>query len=311
MSKTDFDNFVENFNIVDNALEQRQMMRWNGRDLRNRENLAEHSHLVVACVIEHIEEFMPILSENGYVVNAFNLIKSAMLHDGLELLRGDILSVTKDIIPNLRKYTDEEEQKFLFEFCQPLSVLENWILKLSDLKACYKFVEYELRYPNNDFAKEVYLTTKSKYDDFRKEFCEMYEIPYVHNDKTQTERFVKGYYDDVGVDVLLDRDVTLLPMSTQPVPLNVQVTPEVGKFAFLCARTSAAAKGLHVAMCPIDPNYTGNVIAIVSNISNKIVEYKKGEAFCQVVMTEFINNTTVTCKKKGVRSNGNLGSTGV
>ena len=42
----------ENFNIVDNALDMRDLQRWNGRALRNKENLSEHTHLVVACASE-------------------------------------------------------------------------------------------------------------------------------------------------------------------------------------------------------------------------------------------------------------------
>ena len=81
--------------------------------------------------------------------------------------------------------------------------------------------------------------------------------------------------------------------------------------AILCSRSSAAAKGLIVAMCPIDPNYTGEVLAIVHNVSNSVIKYKQGEAFCQVVTIPF-NKTDVNTvvKKEGKRSDGNLGSTG-
>ena len=106
-----------------------------------------------------------------------------------------------------------------------------------------------------------------------------------------------------------------MPMSTSTVNLKIKVTPKKGEMAILCSRTSAANKGIIVATCPIDANYTGDVLGIVHNISNQIITYSAGESFCQVVMipiNNFIENTNekVLIKKSGVRGDGNLGSTG-
>ena len=95
----DCEDFINNFNIVENAMNMRTLLRWNGRDLRTKENLAEHTHLVTACVIELYDE---LKDQVHYKINFENIIRLAMLHDSLELLRGDILSVTKDIIPTIR-----------------------------------------------------------------------------------------------------------------------------------------------------------------------------------------------------------------
>lgn len=310
--RDDFEKFCQDFDIVDNALKQRQLIRWNGRDLRQRENLAEHSHLVVACAIE-LMEFLS--KKTKYEYNALRVIKLAMLHDGLELLRGDILSITKDAIPGLRTEVDKEESVFLRRMIGNLGTpteLECWILRLSDLKACYKFIESELRFPNNNFAKQVYKDTKEKYDDAFKSFCSLYNIIMPHRGAVFAKsRLLKGYEDDAGVDIILDEDITFMPMSTQSVGLRITFTPEENTMGLLCARTSAAIKGLTVAMCPIDPHYTGEVIAIVSNVSNEIVEYKKGESFCQIIQIPFINAVEIPCRRPGKRSDGKLGSTGV
>ena len=307
--REDFEKFCNEFNIVDNALKQRQLIRWNGRDLRQRENLAEHSHLVVACAIE----LMELVSEKTkFEYDALKIIKLAMLHDGLELLRGDILSITKDAIPGLREQVDFEEDEFMKRLVGSPTQFEKWILRLADLKACYKFVESELRFPNNDFAKEVYADTKAKYDGAFKAFCSLYNIPAYDTSKVYVRNpFMKGYVDDAGIDIILQEDVTFMPMSTKSVGLKITFTPEEGKMGLLCARTSAAIKGLTVAMCPIDPNYTGEVVAIVSNVSNEIITYKKGESFCQLLEIEFVNHDEIPCRKEGKRSDGKLGSTGV
>ena len=304
----DCEEFIKTFNIVENAMNMRTLLRWNGRDLRTKENLAEHTHLVTACVIELYDE---LKDKVHYKINFENVIRLAMLHDSLELLRGDILSVTKDVIPTIREFTDNEELEFLKSKVGYTSQLEEELVKLADLKACYKFIEYELRYPSNDFAINVYKTTKEKFDDAYYNFLYKYcgfmkqEVP------EELHKFVKGYADDAGCDVILSHNALFMPMSTTKFDLEVQVTPSENEMSFLCSRTSAAAKGLIVAMCPIDPNFNGTVTAIVHNLSNDIIEYKKGEAFCQVVTTpikHIVKDAYV--KKEGKRSSGKLGSTG-
>lgn len=309
---SDFEEFVENFNIVTNAMQMRTLRRWNGRDLREEENLAEHTHLVVACAIDIYDRLVSMDKSFVSRVNFEQMIRRAMLHDSLELLRGDILSITKDRIPMIREFTDDEENTFMADVCGYCDKTTMDIVTLADLMACYKFVEHELRYPSNDFAINVYKDVKDKFEDFYIRFLKEQGIV---EDRVEYEilptRFAKGYKEDAGTDILLDKPARFMPMTSTVFNLCVNVTPKEGEMSFLCSRTSAAAKGLIVAMCPIDPNYTGDVMAIVHNISNNIIEYKPGEAFCQVVTVPFknIDNETVI-KKQGKRSDGRLGSTG-
>lgn len=302
-----FEDFVKNFKLSDNALQQRLLKRWNARELIHRENLAEHSHYTVCLAIEMYELFKKRFELD---VDELRLVKHALTHDSLEMLRGDILSITKDDVPEIRKLIDAEEEEFSNRFLPGLTKDEKDIVHLADLKACYKFVENQLRNPSNDFAKSIYLKTREKYDAALRSF------EYVHGFKTEdfeadtpAANFIKGYEEDAGIDILLKKKAILLPMSTTNIDLEVQITPPEGKVAFLFARTSAALKGLCVASCPIDANYTGNVSALVHNVSNNIVEYNVGESFCQYVMldAEIIKN--VPTKKFGKRSDSKFGGT--
>lgn len=307
MLNKDLQQFIDEFNIVDNALKMRQLLRWNGRDVLNKENLAEHTHLVVACVMHLYKEITQKYNIKIPQYSEHTAMRLAMLHDSVELFRGDILSVTKDAIPGLRAAIDAEERAFM-ESQEPLTTaVELTLVELADLMACYKFLERELRYPNNDFVKEVYVYCKKKFDNRYKEFLERYGVDF--DEYVQVERFQKGYLDDAGVDILLHDDVVFLPMSTKTIDLNIQITPYVGEMSFLCARTSAANKGLVVATCPIDPNFTGTVTAIVHNVSNNIITYKAGESFCQYVTTKIVTNKDVPVKKEGKRSTSKLGGT--
>lgn len=305
--KSDVQEYCRKFSLVDNALQMRTLVRWNGRDLREKENLAEHTHLVICCVYAVLDELKYTRDE----VNVANIIYAALHHDALELLRGDILSITKDAITGLRYATDKEEEEFMATLGVSLKKEEASILHLADLMACYKFVEWELRYPSNEFAKKAYIDTLQKYKDALEEHCNKYCRFYNVSLNNVDSRFMKGYASDAGTDIILDEDVTFMPMSTSTIDLNVQITPKKGQMSFLCARTSAANKGLSVATCPIDPDYTGNVSAIVHNMSNDIITYKRGESFCQYVTCTIITDNTSPCKKSGERTTSKLGGTDV
>lgn len=119
----------------------------------------------------------------------------------------------------------------------------------------------------------------------------------------------KGYAADAGMDVILHKDVSFEPLSTTIIELELQLDLPEYYMGMLIARTSAAKQGLAVAMCPIDPHYNGKVNAIVYNISQNTVQYKKGESFCQLVIVPFITIDEVPHRKNGVRSDGKFGST--
>lgn len=314
--KSETDNiqrFIADFNIIDNALDMRSLRRWNGRKLYDEENLAEHTHLVVACTIKLYDAYnYQILPECG-AINFKNCIKLAMLHDACELFRGDILTITKDSIPGLRSAVDDEEQLFYKAEVGFYNKIDWDLVDVADAMACHKFIEYELNYTNNDFVKYVYPVVKKSYENKLEKFLKTY-CKYVKDydaERPIEQRFEKGYIDDAGIDVILDRDVTFLPNSTTVIDLDVQYTPEEGQMGLIFPRTSAASKGINITMCPIDANYTGNVAAIVNNISNDIITYKKGQAFCQLVMVKIIPGTWgANVRKQGKRTDSRMGGTG-
>lgn len=125
----------------------------------------------------------------------------------------------------------------------------------------------------------------------------------------QNDRFIRGYVDDAGTDIVLTDPVIFKAHSTTVVDLHVKANIHVRESGFLFARTSAAKRGLIVATCPIDPNYSGSVNAVVHNVSDEDVFYGVGEAFCQIVVVPFVPVKADKIKKKGTRSDGAFGST--
>lgn len=301
--KLDVKEFIENFDIRNNAMDMRTLTRWNGRDLREKENVAEHTHLVVACAIYLYDKY------NGKEIGAdfSNIIRLCMLHDSLELLRGDILSVTKDAIDGLRAKTDNEERIFMTSQVRNVSSVDEEIVRLADLMACYLFVKRELRYPCNDFTTRAYLETKKTFDDAFNRFKHAHNIQDSNVVYPTYAYTVKGYKDDAGLDVVLSEDVTFLPRSTSVINLHIRHTPEPGTMSQVVSRTSAAIKGLYTSNSPIDAGYTGEIHAICHNASNDIIEYKTGESFCQIVSMPIIQHDAES-KREGARGENALGS---
>ncbi len=126
-------------------------------------------------------------------------------------------------------------------------------------------------------------------------------------------RFERGYQNDAGIDIVLDKDVTLYAGRVQIIDLNVVYTPQSNTFAYLVARTSAAKNGIIVQSCPIDADYTGTINAIVFNAGTENVKYMAGSSFCQLVIVPLVRDfhleEVVCIKKEGRRTNGAFGST--
>lgn len=124
------------------------------------------------------------------------------------------------------------------------------------------------------------------------------------------ERFSKGYKEDAGVDIILDKDIKIVPKMIDSFNLGVCITPKKNHMAIIAPRSSYAKRGLLICNCPIDANYTGDVHAIVANCGEETIEVKKGESFCQVMFVKIKTIKNVKIRKNGKRKDGNFGSTG-
>lgn len=121
--------------------------------------------------------------------------------------------------------------------------------------------------------------------------------------------FKKGYRDDVGIDICLDYDVEFAPFETKVISIGETIPVYLGECVMLCARTSAAARGIIVNQCPIDPNYTGPIHIIAHNCSKDFVSFPAGTAFAQLYAFHFEKiHIPVKIKKDGKRGENNFGS---
>lgn len=123
-------------------------------------------------------------------------------------------------------------------------------------------------------------------------------------------RLCKGYRDDIGIDICLDFEVTFKPFETKVIDIGLNIPTINRRSVMMCARTSAAKRGIIVNQCPIDPNYTGNAHIIAHNCSNNVVTFPAGIAFAQIYAFDVQElDLDIELKRYGYRDERNFGST--
>lgn len=114
---------------------------------------------------------------------------------------------------------------------------------------------------------------------------------------------------DAGIDIPFSTEVILAPKETTVVNTMVRVAIPRGMLGMLISRSSAAKKGLIVAMSPIDSGYTGDIHVIVSNTSNNTYKFLPGEAIAQIVVMPCTLVELTAGSIDDDRGNGAFGST--
>lgn len=87
----------------------------------------------------------------------------------------------------------------------------------------------------------------------------------------------RAHNSDTGLDFYLLKDTYLIPHEPKIINLGFGIEVPNGYTARLQVRTSLAKLGVHIEQCAIDAGYTGELHAIVTNLSNYIVQFKKGD----------------------------------
>ena len=130
---------------------------------------------------------------------------------------------------------------------------------------------------------------------------------------------ITQYSTDSGFDLYLPEDLIIQPLSTTLINLGISceyLKDNVSCGYILACRSSIYKTGIRLAnsIGIIDPNYRGNIMAAVDNISGREQILKKGERYFQLVFIQMDNLKTVeivnqlTTTDRG--SNG-FGSTGI
>ena len=115
--------------------------------------------------------------------------------------------------------------------------------------------------------------------------------------------------NDAGADVFSPRDEMLHPGEICKMPLGFGLRIPDGFAGYIFPRSGFSSQGIVCELPPIDSGYTGEVHAIISNVSKKEYEIKAGDKIGQlVIMPVLIPEFTFEEWKE--RGTGAFGSTG-
>lgn len=119
----------------------------------------------------------------------------------------------------------------------------------------------------------------------------------------------RAHYNDAGADVYTTFGETLKPHETRRIPLGFSLELPDGIMACVFPRSGMSLEGLVCELPPIDSGYTGEVYAIVTNLTDKLKKVPGGTRIGQlvampVVLADFVEQLGEE------RGDGAFGSTG-
>lgn len=119
----------------------------------------------------------------------------------------------------------------------------------------------------------------------------------------------RAHANDCGADVYAMADAVVGPHTVCCMPLGFGLDLPDGYAAFVFPRSGLSAQGVVCELPPVDSGYTGEIHAIISNLSDKEYHIERGDRIGQLVIIPIVIADFVTDKGKE-RGNGAFASTG-
>lgn len=120
----------------------------------------------------------------------------------------------------------------------------------------------------------------------------------------------RAHYNDSGADCFAAKDVILKPHTVTKVPTGVGVKLPDGYDICVHCKSGLSSRGVFAANAPVDSGYLGEIHAILANVTDEPIEFKKGEKIGQFVVRPVIYADFVEAINEEGRGNGAFGSTG-
>lgn len=98
----------------------------------------------------------------------------------------------------------------------------------------------------------------------------------------------RAHYNDAGADVYTTFGETLKPHETRRIPLGFSLELPDGVMACVFPRSSMSLEGLVCELPPIDSGYTGELHAIVTNLTDKLKLVPGGTRIGQLVVMPIV-----------------------
>jgi dUTP pyrophosphatase len=98
----------------------------------------------------------------------------------------------------------------------------------------------------------------------------------------------RAHYNDAGADVFATTNYNIQPGETIKIPLGFGLELPDGYAGFIFPRSGLSSKGIVCELPPIDSGYTGEIHAIVSNVSKRDYYVMRGDRIGQLVVTPIV-----------------------
>lgn len=121
---------------------------------------------------------------------------------------------------------------------------------------------------------------------------------------------VRAHWNDSGADVFATEDIVLLPHKVTKIDLGLGLELPNGYDACIYCKSGLSSKGIMASNAPIDSGYRGSINAILANINDYSVMFKKGEKVGQLVIRPVVYAEFVEDFNEEERGSGAFGSTG-
>ena len=110
----------------------------------------------------------------------------------------------------------------------------------------------------------------------------------------------------VGLDFYTPEYVKILPGKSVSIHLGFDLKPPPNHFTILKERSSLALRGLIGLGGVIDPDYEGELVFIIHNLTDKVIFLHKGEKIGQIIFLKTTYPKILTIKVFGATTDSNL-----
>jgi dUTP pyrophosphatase len=132
--------------------------------------------------------------------------------------------------------------------------------------------------------------------------------------KEETQLPIRNFYNDAGADVISPIDTVIPAHGAVKIPLRMGFRLPDGFMLCNFPKSGMSSKGICSQIPPIDSGYTGEINAILTNVTDNDFPIQKGQKVAQLVMlpiifAEFIPEEEMPSQDS--RGHNGFGSTGL
>lgn len=103
----------------------------------------------------------------------------------------------------------------------------------------------------------------------------------------------KAYDSDAGWDVFSNEFVDLRPMQQASIPTGIAVQLPSGTYGRIADKSGRSLQGLDVGAGVIDQSFSGEILVVIRNLSDKDVSILRGDKIAQLIITKIDDSTDI------------------